>query len=117
MFSHSILARGACMALVTLAAIGCDAMDFGNNEGNACDPSVPGICGSGLACYVPPYCAVAVCCPPEDAANPVCYCPTPPDAGSDAPAATDAGSTGEASSRKDAPPAPDAARADSRSTD
>jgi len=104
MFSDSTFARGACIALLTVLAAACDSLTAGNNEGNTCDPSASGVCGAGLACFVPPNCAVAVCCPPQDAADPVCYCPAPPDAGTDAAAAID-GSFSDASSLSDGSPA------------
>jgi hypothetical protein len=36
--------------------------------------SQPGVCGTGLECYVPPSCTFAVCCPAQDPSSPVCYC-------------------------------------------
>jgi hypothetical protein len=104
MFSDSTFARGACVAFLAFLAAGCDSMTASDNEGNACDPTTPGVCGEGLACYVPPNCAIAICCPPQDAANPVCYCPAPPGAASDAAGAVD-GSKPDAPSMSDGSPA------------
>ena len=69
----------ALIASAIFLLIGCEDSPFdpstsGSSEGDSCNLEKPGQCGSGLECYVPPNCSAAVCCPPQDPSNPVCYC-------------------------------------------
>ncbi|MCL2448257.1 MAG: hypothetical protein FWD17_04870 [Polyangiaceae bacterium] len=73
-----VLVRIATAAWV-LTSAGCqgapwDPSTSGSVVGDGCDPNALDPCGTGLQCYVPPNCDVAICCPPDDPANPVCYC-------------------------------------------
>jgi hypothetical protein len=79
MFSRFVVQHIACAMLVSFFVIGCEDTPFnsstiGSSEGDGCNPQEQGQCGAGLECYVPPNCSQAVCCPPQDPANPVCYC-------------------------------------------
>jgi hypothetical protein len=92
MFSRFFIA-----ALVASFAVACGSpitkSTLGSNEGDSCPLNQPGTCGDGLECYVPPGCSGAICCPPQNPSNPVCYCSLNEDAG---PATGDASQSADA---------------------
>lgn len=100
MSSRSVLFGIGCAAAIAVAVVGCDtpfdSSTWGSDEGNSCDMSKPNTCSKGLDCYVPPNCASAFCCPPQDpTALYSCSCAAPDNSNAGDDGGTDASSTAD----------------------